>query len=55
MKFKNYLEGIIGIGIYPMVSLLIFFVFFTALTIWAVKANKDYINSIKHLPINDNK
>lgn len=57
MKFKHYLESITGVGIYPLVSLLIFFTFFTALTIWAVKANKSYISELKNMPLgnqNDN-
>ena len=33
MKFINYLEGIAGVGIFPMISLLIFFVFFIVLII----------------------
>ena len=51
MKFKNYLEHITGVGIYPLTSLLIFFVFFTVLTIWALKAKKAYINEIKNIPL----
>jgi cytochrome c oxidase cbb3-type subunit IV len=53
MKFKNYLESITGIGIYPMVSLIIFFGFFTLLTIWALKVNKGYINTLKNLPVDN--
>ncbi len=51
MKFKNYLETITGVEIYPLTSLLIFFLFFTALAIWAFRANKNYINEIKNLPL----
>lgn len=57
MKFKNYLETITGVGIYPMVSLFIFLTFFSLLTLWALKANKTYINNIKNIPLdkeNDN-
>lgn len=57
MKFKHYLEHITGVGIYPMVSLFIFFTFFTVLSIWAMKANKKYINELKNIPLgntNDN-
>jgi len=50
MKFVNYLEGITGVGIYPLTSLLIFFVFFTALSVWAFKADKKYIHTMKQLP-----
>ncbi len=54
MKFRHYLETITGVDIYPMISLIIFFGFFTLLAIWAVKANKDYINEAKNLPLDNN-
>lgn len=50
MKFKNYLEHITGVGLYPMVSLLLFFLFFSILIIWAMRVNKRYISNLKHLP-----
>ena len=53
MKFINYLESITGVGIYPLASLLIFFVFFTGLSIWAFKANKSYITLMKQLTFAD--
>ena len=54
MKFINYLEHITGVGIYPLTSLLIFFLFFTALTIWVLKADKKYMRSMKHIPLQGN-
>ena len=50
MKFIHYLEGITGVGIYPLTSLLIFFLFFSALSIWAFRADKKYIWVLKHIP-----
>lgn len=50
MKFINYLQSITGVGIYPLISLLIFFVFFSALSIWVFKADKKYIDAMKHIP-----
>jgi len=50
MKFINYLERITGVGIYPLSSLIIFFLFFSLLIFWVVKADKKYINSLKQLP-----
>lgn len=50
MKFINYLESIAGIEIYPMISLSVFFVFFLALTIWALTVNKEHIDEMKHIP-----
>jgi cytochrome c oxidase cbb3-type subunit 4 len=54
MKFINYLQNITGVGIYPLTSLLIFFLFFTALSIWVVKADKNYINTMKNIPFPSN-
>lgn len=51
MKFRHYLETISGIDIYPMVSLFIFLTFFVGMAIWALKANKKYIDEVKNLPL----
>ncbi len=50
MKFIHYLETITGVGIYPMVSLTIFFVFFSFVAVWALKADKNYIRTMKSIP-----
>lgn len=54
MKFIHYLESITGVGIYPLSSLLIFFLFFTALTAWAIRADKKYIRLMKNIPFPEN-
>ncbi|MFN5347609.1 MAG: CcoQ/FixQ family Cbb3-type cytochrome c oxidase assembly chaperone [Bacteroidota bacterium] len=51
--FKQYLEQITDVGIYPMFSLLVFFVFFTALIVYVVKANKEELNEISRLPLSN--
>ena len=51
MKFKNYLESIAGVGIYPVITLLIFFIFFSALTVWALRANKAHLDAINNIPL----
>jgi len=51
MKFINYLESIAGISIYPMISLLIFFLFFLLLTVYLFKANKQHISEMKNIPL----
>ncbi|OXS18986.1 CcoQ/FixQ family Cbb3-type cytochrome c oxidase assembly chaperone, partial [Pseudomonas fluorescens] len=44
LKFvKQNLEQIDGVSIYPMISLLIFFVFFVALFFWVATAKKQHI------------
>ena len=49
--FKHYFERIDGIEIYPIISLLIFFIFFILLFIWVVKVDKRYISKMKNLPL----
>jgi Ni,Fe-hydrogenase I cytochrome b subunit len=51
MKFINYLTSIAGIDIYPLISLMIFFLFFTGLIIYAIKADKGFIAEMKQLPL----
>ncbi|KJD33212.1 cytochrome C oxidase subunit IV [Tamlana sedimentorum] len=48
---KNHMESITGIEIYPLISLLIFFIFFVALFWWVITAKKDYINTVSQLPL----
>ncbi|WP_400079802.1 CcoQ/FixQ family Cbb3-type cytochrome c oxidase assembly chaperone [Winogradskyella sp. R77965] len=54
LKFvKNHMESITGIEIYPMISLLIFFIFFVVLFYWVFTAKKDYINTVSNLPLDN--
>ena len=49
MKFINYLKTIIGVEIYPMISLFIFFVFFTLLIVYTFKLDKKHITESKNI------
>lgn len=52
LKFiKHHLTGIDGIEIYPIISLLIFFIFFVVLFAWVFTAKKDYIKEVSQLPL----
>jgi len=54
LKFvKNHMESITGIEIYPIISLLIFFVFFVALFWWVYTAKKDYITTVSNIPLDN--
>ena len=48
---KGPLESIEGVEIYPIISLLIFFIFFTALFFWVFTAKKDYIKMVSDIPL----
>ncbi|HEY1037875.1 MAG TPA: CcoQ/FixQ family Cbb3-type cytochrome c oxidase assembly chaperone [Bacteroidia bacterium] len=52
MKFINYLESITGIGIYPLVSLMIFFVFFIGVALYVILGRKEYFAVLSALPLN---
>ncbi|MCB0401894.1 MAG: CcoQ/FixQ family Cbb3-type cytochrome c oxidase assembly chaperone [Flavobacteriales bacterium] len=52
---KENLTTIDGIEIYPLMSLLIFVVFFTGLFWWVFKANKNYLKEVENYPLNDDK
>ena len=41
MKFSHYLEKITGVSIYPIISLTLFVAFFTLVTIWILKMDKN--------------
>lgn len=48
---KHNMETIMGIEIYPIISLLIFFLFFVGLIIWVYTYKKDTIDEISMLPL----
>lgn len=45
------METIGGVEIYPILSLLIFFVFFVLLFWWVFTAKKDYIQNMEQIPL----
>ncbi|WP_375323445.1 CcoQ/FixQ family Cbb3-type cytochrome c oxidase assembly chaperone [Flagellimonas sp. GZD32] len=55
MKFiKNHMESIEGIANYPMISLMIFFLFFVLLFWWVLTATKEHIKEMGELPLDNN-
>lgn len=55
LKFiKGNLENIDGVEIYPIISLLIFFIFFTILFWWVFTAKKAHIKEVSNIPLADN-
>jgi ABC-type multidrug transport system permease subunit len=45
------MELISGIEIYPIISFLIFFIFFMVVGLWVLTAKKSYINEVKNIPL----
>ncbi|GAB2628653.1 cbb3-type cytochrome c oxidase subunit 3 [Belliella aquatica] len=50
---KDILNSIENIEIYPIISLLIFVLFFVGMFIWVVRADKNYIDHMKDLPFDE--
>lgn len=48
------MDTISGIEVYPIISLLIFFIFFVSLYTWVYTYKKDKINEMSNLPFSDN-
>ena len=52
LKFvKGHMESIAGIEVYPIISLLIFFIFFVLLFWWVFTAKDDYVKSMEEIPL----
>jgi cytochrome c oxidase cbb3-type subunit IV len=53
--YNNVLQSIDNIEIWPVVSFVIFFVFFLSLLIWVFTADQKFIDKMKCLPMDDGK
>ena len=49
--YKEVLDKITGIGLYGIVSILIFFVFFSGMLLWSLTLKKNYITKMGGLPL----
>ncbi len=55
LKFiKGNLENINNVQIYPLISLLIFFIFFVGLFYWVITAKKEHIREVSNIPLESN-
>jgi cytochrome c oxidase cbb3-type subunit 4 len=53
--YKNVLQSIDNIAIWPVISFVIFFVFFICLLWWAFSVDKQFIDRMKALPVDEPK
>ncbi len=51
--YKNILQSIENIEIWPVISFVIFFVFFIALLWWVFTRDKEFIMKMKRMPIQE--
>lgn len=50
---KHHLDTIAGIEIYPIISLVLFFLVFSVMLIYVFKIPKDNIEERSHLPLDN--
>ncbi|PKV75463.1 hypothetical protein BD749_0405 [Pontibacter ramchanderi] len=51
--YKNVLQAIEGIEIYPLISFTIFFVFFLGLLVYVALMKKEYVSSMSSFACTD--
>ncbi|AGA79125.1 cbb3-type cytochrome c oxidase subunit 3 [Echinicola vietnamensis] len=50
---KEILTSIENVEIYPIISLLVFVLFFVGMGWWVLRVDKRYIDHMKSLPVDD--
>lgn len=51
--YKELLRSIEDIEIYPIISLVMFVLFFAGMFIWIFQVDKSYVDQMKNMPFND--
>lgn len=51
--FKDVLQSIDGIGLYAVISLIIFFLFFTTVFLWVIRIRKPHAERMGSMPLRD--
>lgn len=51
MKFVNYLKDVTGIELYPLISMVLFIVFFTAMGWYVYKTPKKVMQRQAEIPL----
>ena len=52
-SLKGIMGSIDGVEVYPIVSLLVFFIFFAVLGWYVFKADKKHIDKMKQIPLDN--
>ncbi len=55
LKFiKHHMETIAGIEFFPLISFVIFFLFFLTCLVWVIRSDKKRLDQISRLPLDKN-
>jgi hypothetical protein len=50
---ENVMQNIGGVGIFGVISICLFFAFFTGMLWWAGRLKKGYLNTMQALPLDE--
>jgi len=50
---QNVIDAIDGISAYPIISLIVFVLFFAGVLIWMLRADKNHLKKMSEMPIED--
>ena len=53
--FNQLFDSITGFEIFPIVSMILFFILFLGIVYWAVRVDKEYLKKMKELPLDNSK
>ena len=49
--FQYLFDSIAGVEIFPIISLILFFLVFIGIVVWAIRADKKYLKKMEELPL----
>lgn len=52
--FSQNLSSIDGVSIFPIISLVLFFVMFSGVLYWVLKKDKSYMENLANIPLQEN-
>ncbi len=50
---RDVIETIMGVEIFPLISLVIFFGFFVLMFFWVIRLSKNYLSEMETMPLDE--
>lgn len=52
--YKEVLSAVKDVSIYPVFSFVVFFIFFSIISVWVIKSKKEDFEDISRIPLSNN-
>lgn len=53
--YKDVLRSLEDVSLFPVIAIIIFFVFFVAVFFWVLRMDKKHVHQMADLPLNEEK